>query len=127
MIRLLIASLMLYCIPKISHAVAYQLPGMKLCNQKSCPIGLDDDGYLVDVSSKKIIFSTPMQQTMFNYYALFRSRGNFIIEESSTSSSKNWAAVMFTYIGGKVHAVRYISLSRSVDAPVEGNNPDAMR
>ena len=109
------------------HASPYQLPGLTICSNGACSVELDDNGYLVDTVSKNRLFARPAEQTMFNTYSLFRSEDKFVMELENTSSSKNWAALIFSYDHGKVHAVRYISLSRNMTSSNDGGNPDTIQ
>jgi hypothetical protein len=96
-----------------ASSAPYQLPGITICSENACSLNLDDQGYLVDSASKARVFSKPVQETMFNTYSLFRSGDKYVLELENTTSSRNWAALIFSYDAGSVTAERYISMSRS--------------
>lgn len=127
MISMIAISAMLLATPQPARTASYQLPDLLSCNKDTCPIKLDGDGYLIDAASKNRILSKPVEQTAFNSYSLFRSGRKFILELENTSSSRNWATIVLTYDRGKVHALRYISLSRNVTASIKGGNPDTVQ
>lgn len=98
----------------------YELPGISLCMRvppentlpNGCSIELNDHGYLVDVSTGRTVFQRATQQTVMDYYSLYRSGNNFIVEYNNFSSSKTWTIAVFTYNGGHVRATDYMTISR---------------
>jgi len=97
-------------------AVAYQLPGMTICEQKSgCAVEIDGDGYLKSTESHEKIFDLPFRKTIFDSYSMVKIGSHYIIERSNTTSSRNWDLLLLTYASGVVSAERVIFLSKGFD------------
>lgn len=116
------SALIMSAAASMAPKVGYHLPGFETCNQnsgdESCVIHLNDEGFIVDSSNGKPVFSKAEVQGALDESTLYRSGENLIIESSNSSASKNWSIVVFSYKNGIARATNYISLSK--DTAING-------
>jgi hypothetical protein len=96
----------------VQAAVPYQLPGITICDARSCALSIDGDDFLRDSTSHEKVFELPFQKTVFDNYSILKAGEYYIVERSNTTSSKNWDLLVLTHSNGSTRAERVISLSR---------------
>jgi hypothetical protein len=96
--------------------MAYELPGIEACDSpssKQCGLVLDPTGNVVDETSGKVVLSGVSSAAASDSYSLFRIGDKFVLEFQNTSSSKNWAVLIFKYVNSIAAASDYMFLSQS--------------